>query len=89
MYCRQHFLLSTKRISRSRIPLLHEVIPIMDILTNLLNDAVSNTSLHIAVRAVAARGRVILDKYYAKTDDSIMYRMAMSTCSFWLFFRHR
>ncbi len=50
----------------------------MDILTQELNAAIKKPSLHIAVRAAAARGRVILDKYYAKTDASIMYRMAMS-----------
>lgn len=58
----------------------------MDILTNELNDVVKNTKLHIAVRAAAARGRLILDKYYAKTDDSIMYRMAMSECGPFLHF---
>ncbi len=51
----------------------------MDILTHKINDAIQDESLHIAVRAAAARGRVILDKYYSKTDQSIMYRMAMST----------
>lgn len=34
--------------------------------------------LHVLVRAAAARGRKMLDKYYSKTDDSIMYRLAMS-----------
>ncbi len=50
----------------------------MDILTSMLNDTIENASLHIAVRAAAARGHVILDKYYTKTDESIMYRMGMS-----------
>ncbi len=49
-----------------------------DKLTVKVNAAIKDTSLHIAVRAAAARGRVILDKYYSKTDASIMYRMAMS-----------
>lgn len=61
-----------------RIPLIHEVIPIMDILTKKIDDSITDTSLHIAVRAAAARGRVILNKYYSKTDESIMYRMGMS-----------
>lgn len=50
----------------------------MDILTNELNLVIRDTSLHIAVRAAAACGRVILDKYYSRTDESVMYRMAMS-----------
>lgn len=74
----QHFLSATLRISKSRIPLMHEVIPIMDILTHELNLTIQDTNLHIAVRAAAARGRVIMDKYYSRTDESIMYRMAMS-----------
>lgn len=30
------------------------------------------------IRMAAARGLVVVDKYYAKTDDSLMYRLAMS-----------
>ena len=31
------------------------------------------------VRAAAARGRVLLNKYYSLTDESNFYRVAMST----------
>lgn len=78
MCCSQHFLAATLRISKSHIPLMHEVIPVMDILTNELNATIQDTTIHIAVRAAAARGRVIMDKYYSRTDESIMYHMAMS-----------
>jgi hypothetical protein len=36
------------------------------------------TSLLPSVRAGALKGLAILNKYYSKTDDSIMYRIAMS-----------
>lgn len=31
------------------------------------------------MRAASQRGRVILDKYYSLTDDSIIYRIAMGS----------
>ncbi len=68
----------TLRISRTSTPLLHEVIPLIDILTKLLDKKIIDTSLPMAIRAAVARGRAILNKYYSLTDDSIMYRMAMS-----------
>ncbi|KAI0058384.1 hypothetical protein BV25DRAFT_1810894, partial [Artomyces pyxidatus] len=71
------FLEGTLRMSRKKVPLLHEVIPIMDICTAALDDAYDNVDLHPAVRVGAKRGREILNKYYSKTDDSIMYRGAM------------
>jgi hypothetical protein len=73
----QVFLKATERMSRSKVPLLHEVIPLIDTITRTLEKAVVNRELYPAVRASAAKGLAILDKYYAKTDDSIMYRCAM------------
>ncbi|TDL13115.1 hypothetical protein BD410DRAFT_735692 [Rickenella mellea] len=76
----QYFLEATERISRSSVPLLHEAIPIIDVLTETLDKAAADTLLLPAVRSAMARGRKILDKYYGKTDESIMYRCAM--CEF-------
>jgi hypothetical protein len=74
---RQVFLQATKKISQSEVPLLHEVVPIFDIITRTLDDYVDDQSKFPAVRAAARRGLVMLNKYYALTDDSIMYRVAM------------
>lgn len=74
----QHFLHAALRLSQKRIPFLHEVIPIIDILTEKLEDAIYDSSLHPAVRVGAKKGLAILNKYYLKTDESIMYRIAMS-----------
>lgn len=65
-------------MSRKNIPLLHEVIPYIDILNNLLEKAMVDRTLHVTVRSAAAQGFRVLNKYYAKSDDSIMYRIAMS-----------
>lgn len=46
------------------------------------------------IRAASQRGRLILDKYYSLTDDSIIYRIAMSTylpfycCAYLLMFHN-
>ncbi len=65
-------------------PLLHDVIPIMDLLEVMLKEASENRALKPAVRVAASLGREVLNRYYAKTDESIMYRVAMSTCTRYL-----
>jgi hypothetical protein len=72
------FLLATKKISCSRVPLIHEVIPIFDALTAALDEFLDNTALLPAVRAAALRGIIMMNKYYALTDDSAIFRVAMS-----------
>jgi hypothetical protein len=44
----------------------------------MLETASDNKALFPAVRAAAAKGIAILNKYYVKTDESIMYRCTMS-----------
>lgn len=74
----QVFLDATLRVSRSNVPLLHETIPIIDILTTALEDTADDKTKLIVVRAAAKRGLCVLNKYYSKTDESIMHRCAMS-----------
>lgn len=74
----QHFLKATERMSQSKTPLLYQVVPIIDALTRMLEIASDNEALFPAVRAAATKGIAVLNKYYAKTDESIMYRCAMS-----------
>lgn len=76
----QHFLHATFRLSQRHIPLLYEVIPVIDILTEKLEEAADNSSLLKSVRSGAMKGLAILNKYYSKTDESIMYRITMSKC---------
>lgn len=63
-------------------PLVHAVIPLIDNLTNKLTTAAESSNLHIAVRAGAVAGYKILNKYYSRTDDSIVYRLAICMSPF-------
>ena len=58
-------------------PLVHMVIPLIDNLTANLEQVSHNEARHIAVRAGALAGGKVLNKYYSKTDDSVIYRLAM------------
>ncbi len=60
------------------MPLLHQVIPVIDMLTGALEDVIESKQTAAMVRVAAARGLEVLNKYYSKTDDSVMYRVAMS-----------
>ena len=50
----------------------------MDVLTHHLDTARDNLKLKPIIRCAAARGLQILNKYYSRTDDSKVYRIAMS-----------
>jgi len=76
--------LATKKISKSKVPLIHHVIPIFDVVTTALEDHIDNSTLPLVVRHAALRGYLMLNKYYTLTDDSIVYRVAMSV--FFIFF---
>jgi hypothetical protein len=67
-------------MSQNRIPLLHEVIPIIDILNEKLEGFRDDEQLMAVEKGGVERGLAVLNKYYGKTDKSIMYRMAMSKC---------
>ncbi|KAF8586736.1 hypothetical protein K439DRAFT_1340205, partial [Ramaria rubella] len=68
----------TKCMSTSKIPRIFAVIPIIDVLTATLDQYSSNKALFPAVCAAATKGHEILNKYYSLTNDSIIYRVAMS-----------
>ena len=64
-------------MSQSKMPLLHNVIPVIDIITWALDDYSRDTALPLAMRMATLRGCTMLDKYYGLTDESIVYRIAM------------
>ena len=64
-------------MSKSGRPLLHEVIQMMDLLEGMLKDKAEDPTLDPVVRTAAAQGCDIINKYYGKTDESIMYRAAV------------
>jgi hypothetical protein len=69
-------------MSQSKTPLVHEVVPIFDIITRALDEHLDDTTLPAAVHMAATRGRTMLNIYYGLTDDSIVYRIAMCTLSY-------
>lgn len=67
------------------MPLLPDTIPIIDVLTaHLTNTVVDKHKKGIVrpIRIAAARGLAVLNKYYSATDESVMYRIAMSKSGF-------
>ena len=78
----QVFLEATKTISQSQVPLLHEVIPLFDILTHHIDKYVENMENFPAVHDAARQGGAMMDKYYGLTDESIVYHIAMSESVF-------
>ncbi|THU81368.1 hypothetical protein K435DRAFT_556357, partial [Dendrothele bispora CBS 962.96] len=68
---------ATKRISADNRPLVAEVIPIMDVVTRQAETIIEDDSKSNVIRAAAAHARAISNKYYARTDDSKMYKICM------------
>lgn len=74
----QIFYDATQFVSRKGSPTLFQVIPAMDYLDKTLTNHSLNETLKPAIRAACALGKKTLNRYYSKTDESEMYRMAMS-----------
>lgn len=50
----------------------------IDVLTEQLVKLIVDEGKHPCTRAAAAKGYAILNKYYSRTDGSVMYRLCMS-----------
>lgn len=59
-------------------PCAAAVIPTMDKMHTELTAAVENANYSSALRAALSLGKTVLDKYYSLSDDSEIYRIAMS-----------
>lgn len=72
----------------SDTPLLHEVIVYFDIISGVLNEFIDDEDLPCVAQHAALCGMLMLNKYYALTDDTIVYclAMSMSTIPFYLFY---
>lgn len=68
----------------SDTPSLPSVIPAMDNINATLEDAIANPKYNAAIRASLQLGKDLLNKYYSLTDESSVYRIAMSMSSFTL-----
>lgn len=74
------FIRATEHVCQARVTLIHEVIPIIDKFDDLFTTMHLDVSLHATVRYAAKAALRVLRKYYAKTDECIYYRIAMSKC---------
>lgn len=74
----QTVMYATKKISASAVPLIHQVIPLIDSITTHFDSVIDDSTLSLAVCHAALRGILLLNKYYARTDDATVYRIAMS-----------
>ncbi|EEB92819.1 hypothetical protein MPER_08615, partial [Moniliophthora perniciosa FA553] len=72
-----NFVFAAKHMQTNKRPLLFEVIQHMDTLNEILEDWARDPAKPAVIRYGAAKGLAVLDKYYSKTDDSIMYRASM------------
>ena len=61
----------------SHIPLISSIIPCINDLICIIDDFKDNPDNHPAVRSTAIQGLMILNKYYKKTDETLVYWIAM------------
>ena len=61
-------------------PNLAQVIPVMDHIDKVLTNASRSSKYVKALRVACGLAKKALDKYYAYTDMSDTYRIAMSEC---------
>ena len=78
----QMFADGTNHISQLERVLIHQVIQIIDILMDKLHVVVKNTRMHMSIWHGAQNAIAVLNRYYARMDDSVMYQAAMSEHSF-------
>ncbi|KAE9399590.1 hypothetical protein BT96DRAFT_776143, partial [Gymnopus androsaceus JB14] len=63
----------TKQLSELGCPLIADVIPVIDTLHDRLDALLNDFTKETIIRPSAAKASTIIDKYYAKMDDSKMY----------------
>ncbi|KAJ7260085.1 ribonuclease H-like domain-containing protein [Mycena rebaudengoi] len=72
------FIAATEKISQAEVAFVFEVIPLIDKFTTLFGQMIDDETLHISIRHAANTALTVLNKYYLYTDDSEIYRIAMS-----------
>ncbi|KAE9395040.1 hypothetical protein BT96DRAFT_826824, partial [Gymnopus androsaceus JB14] len=74
------FKSATLLFSRDNISTIAQVIPMMDVIDDFFTETPTRM-LHPAVKSALTLAQATLNKYYSRTDDSNVYRIAMSTSS--------
>jgi hypothetical protein len=81
---RQIFEHITLLFSQAEVPLVHEVIPILEAMEHDLAKVRDSGELPNVIRIAAIAGLLVVSKYYALTDDNEVYRIAIGM--YWVFF---
>lgn len=76
----QIFKSATLLFSRDNISTIAQVIPMMDVIDDFFTETPTRM-LHPAVKSALTLAQATLNKYYSRTDDSNVYRIAMSMSS--------
>ena len=84
---RQPLQVITKILSRAGVPMLADIIVHYDALDTEYAEMCNNNALPLYHRHATNRGCLLFNKYYQKTDESEMYRLAIrtsDTCSIYV-----
>ena len=65
-------------VSSVEKPLIHQIIPLIDQLHTRLTDLRNDNMVHMSICHAANNAIVVLNKYYSRMDECIMYCVAMS-----------
>jgi hypothetical protein len=72
----------TKRFSLAEVPLVHEVIPMLELLEHKMVKVSRDLELSTIVQIAALVALQVIGKYYALTNNNEVYRIAISTSFF-------
>jgi hypothetical protein len=87
--CIQAFIFAMEKVSKGDASLIWQVIPMIDDLNEMLTTLALDSTLHKSVRFAAYGARAVLNKYYSKTDDSVIFRVAISKIDcVWRYLEH-
>ncbi|KAF8960348.1 hypothetical protein BDZ97DRAFT_1905934 [Flammula alnicola] len=70
----------TLLFSKAEVPLVHEVIPMLEAMEHDLTKIRNSHELPAVIRIAAIAALLIISKYYALTDDNEVYRIAIVMC---------
>ncbi|KAJ6555813.1 hypothetical protein B0H19DRAFT_862980, partial [Mycena capillaripes] len=68
----------TRLFSQAEVPLVYEVIPMLECLEDKLTNVRNTASLPAVIRVAAIAALKVVGKYYALTDDCEVYRIAIT-----------
>ncbi|KAJ7231225.1 hypothetical protein C8J57DRAFT_1036550, partial [Mycena rebaudengoi] len=70
----------TQLFSQAEVPLVYEVIPMLEALKDELTNMRDDADLPTVIRIAAIAALLVIGKYYALSDDTEVYRIAIIMC---------